>query len=152
MVLGAKLGGSLCNQPDAVAVPLISQAVNYLTAENPPAPYYVAKHGNGAEVGMEAAFHEWATCSTVACLSTQATGYVASALVLLTFSMRSMRLLRITGIISNLVFILYALLAHLPPVLILHSILLPVNLWRLMQLQTQTQAGVTLEEEAQPAT
>ena len=60
-----------------------------------------------------------------------ALGYVASALVLLTFSMKTMRYLRLTAIGSNIAFIAYGLHSHLPPILVLHMILLPLNLVRL---------------------
>lgn len=60
-------------------------------------------------------------------------GYIASALVLAAFSMKSMRLLRTTAIASNVVFIAYALAANMHPILVLHSILLPVNVCRLAQ-------------------
>ena len=62
-------------------------------------------------------------------------GYLASALVLATFSMKSMRPLRITAIVSNIAFLLYALNMHLQPILILHGILLPLNLFRLAQIE-----------------
>ena len=61
-------------------------------------------------------------------------GYVASALVLATFSMGSMRSLRVTAIASNLAFIAYAAYGHMPPILVLHSILLPMNIIRLIQI------------------
>jgi hypothetical protein len=64
-------------------------------------------------------------------LACDAAGYIASALVLATFSMRSMIPLRITAIASNIAFISYALVAHLHPILALHTMLLPVNLFRL---------------------
>ena len=64
-----------------------------------------------------------------------ASGYLASALVLTTFCMGSMRPLRLTAVASNLAFIFYAAVADIPPVLILHSILLPVNIFRLVQIQ-----------------
>lgn len=57
-------------------------------------------------------------------------GYIASGLVLATFSMRTMIPLRLLGIASNVAFILYGFLAGLPPVLILHLILLPLNIYR----------------------
>ena len=63
----------------------------------------------------------------------QASGYVASALVLTTFCMGTMFRLRITAITSNVAFIFYAAAADTRPVLILHSILLPVNIVRLVQ-------------------
>jgi len=60
-------------------------------------------------------------------------GYAASALVLITFSARSITTLRIVAIASNLMFIAYAVSARLPPVLLLHLLLLPLNAWRLWQ-------------------
>jgi hypothetical protein len=68
-------------------------------------------------------------------LGSDASGYVASALVLLTFCMNSMRPLRMVAIASNVAFIAYAMTAHLYPVLILHSILLPLNVTRLLQIE-----------------
>lgn len=62
-----------------------------------------------------------------------AVGYIACTLVLATFSMKTMWALRLTAIASNVAFIAYAELAHLPPILILHSVLLPLNLLRLKQ-------------------
>jgi CRP/FNR family transcriptional regulator, cyclic AMP receptor protein len=59
-------------------------------------------------------------------------GYLASALVLATFSMRGMVALRCMAIASNLAFIAYGALAGLAPVLVLHLLLLPVNVQRLM--------------------
>jgi hypothetical protein len=60
-------------------------------------------------------------------------GYAAAALVLLTFLAQSMHTLRAVAIASNVLFIAYALLADLPPVLLLHALLLPLNAWRLWQ-------------------
>lgn len=64
-------------------------------------------------------------------------GYLASALVLATFSMRSMRPLRAIAIVSNVMFIAYALAADLRPVLVLHALLLPMNVWRLFELRLE---------------
>jgi hypothetical protein len=69
------------------------------------------------------------------------TGFVASALVLITFTMKDMRLLRITAIFSNIAFIVYAEGHQLVPVLGLHIALLPLNLFRLMQVQTSAPPG-----------
>jgi len=60
-------------------------------------------------------------------------GYAAASLVLATFSVRSMTALRSIAIASNLLFIAYAALAGLSPVLLLHALLLPLNLFRLCQ-------------------
>jgi len=61
-----------------------------------------------------------------------AIGFIASGLVLAAFGMKDMVNLRIVAICSNIAFITYALLLDLPPILILHVILLPLNGWRLM--------------------
>jgi CRP/FNR family transcriptional regulator, cyclic AMP receptor protein len=60
-------------------------------------------------------------------------GYVASVLVLLTFIAKDMRLLRTAAIFSNLAFITYGTLQWLPPVLVLHVVLLPLNMVRLLE-------------------
>jgi membrane-associated protease RseP (regulator of RpoE activity) len=64
----------------------------------------------------------------------QCAGYLASVLVLATFAMKNMRLLRITAILSNVAFITYGTLQWLPPVIGLHLLLLPINLVRLIEL------------------
>lgn len=65
----------------------------------------------------------------------QIIGYVASALVLATFWMKVPVRLRQVGIASNIAFITYGVADHLVPIAILHSILLPINVWRLLQLK-----------------
>jgi hypothetical protein len=61
-------------------------------------------------------------------------GYIASTLVLLTFVAKDMRLLRTTAIFSNIAFITYGAIAWLPPVLLLHLVLLPLNIARLAEI------------------
>jgi hypothetical protein len=68
-------------------------------------------------------------------------GYVASALVLCTFTARSMRVLRCLGIASNISFILYATVTGMVPILILHSLLLPMNVYRLVQIVRAPTSG-----------
>jgi hypothetical protein len=60
-------------------------------------------------------------------------GFLASALVLAAFGMKDMVNLRIVAICSNIAFIAYALVLNLPPILLLHVILLPLNTWRLAE-------------------
>ncbi len=60
-------------------------------------------------------------------------GYVASAAVLATFCMSTMIPLRILALVSNVLFICYGFFGHIYPVLMLHSILFPINLVRLIQ-------------------
>jgi len=62
-------------------------------------------------------------------------GYVASALVFLTFYMRTMIPLRVVGILSNMAFMTYGLAGQVYPVFILHAILLPMNCVRLVQMR-----------------
>ena len=62
-------------------------------------------------------------------------GYLAGSLVLGAFSVTSMRKLRCIGIASNLTFISYAILAGALPILILHGLLLPVNVYHLIRIQ-----------------
>ena len=66
-------------------------------------------------------------------LTIDAIGFAAAGLVLATFCMRSMSALRWVAIASNLAFIAYGHLGNLPPVLVLHALLLPVNAYRLTQ-------------------
>ena len=64
---------------------------------------------------------------------TEFLGYAAASMVLATFAVRSIVTLRCLAIASNLLFISYALSAYIAPVLILHLLLLPLNLWRLRE-------------------
>src|SRR5260221_388358 len=54
-------------------------------------------------------------------------GYAASATVLATFCMNTMIPLRVTAILSNILFASFGFGAHIYPVMILHLILFPVN-------------------------
>ena len=62
-------------------------------------------------------------------------GYLAGALVLLTFYTKTMLQLRYIAICSNFAFIIYATLVELNPILVLHTLLLPLNFFRLWQLK-----------------
>ena len=62
-------------------------------------------------------------------------GYLAALLVLATFCMRDMVALRVVAIASNVAFIAYSGLADIGPVLLLHALLLPVNVVRLLELR-----------------
>jgi hypothetical protein len=61
-------------------------------------------------------------------------GWVAAALSLLTSSMRSMVSLRIAALATNVCFIAYGLVQDLYPVIALHSLLIPCNCYRLLEL------------------
>ena len=62
-----------------------------------------------------------------------ALGYVASSLALATFTAKSMVPLRALAIGSNLAFMAYSFSAALWPILLLHSIMLPLNVMRLRE-------------------
>jgi hypothetical protein len=78
-------------------------------------------------------------------------GYAAAAMVLVTFLAQSITALRALAIVSNVLFIVYAALAWLPPVLLLHALLLPLNAWRLWQAQhTARAAAARVDPELGP--
>ena len=60
-------------------------------------------------------------------------GFVGTALMVATLAMKTMIPLRAVGIISNIFQIAFALLAGITPMLIQHSILLPMNAYRLYE-------------------
>jgi hypothetical protein len=62
-------------------------------------------------------------------------GWVAAGLTLLTFSMRGMMALRLTGIAANIAFMSYGVAEGLYPVVALHLMLLPCNLIRLREIR-----------------
>jgi len=63
-------------------------------------------------------------------------GYVASAATVATYAMKTMMPLRIAAIVSNTLFLIYAALIQVWPLLVLELILLPFNSWRLWQILT----------------
>ncbi len=62
-------------------------------------------------------------------------GYIAAGLVIATLSMRTMVPLRIIGIASNVAFVTYAALMGSLPIVILHSILFVLNIYRLREMR-----------------
>lgn len=60
-------------------------------------------------------------------------GWTAAALMVATFSCREARHLRPLAVATNLAFVGYGAAAELMPVLALHLLLLPINLWRWAQ-------------------
>ena len=61
-------------------------------------------------------------------------GYAGAALMILTLAMKTMVPLRMVGIASNCCSIIYGFLAGIHPMFIQHSILLPLNIWRLYEM------------------
>lgn len=73
--------------------------------------------------------------------------------VLATFCMNTMRPLRILALASNVLFAVYGFFGALYPVLILHLVLFPINLARLVQVQrlirrvhTASTAGLSMDD------
>ena len=60
-------------------------------------------------------------------------GWIAAGLVLSSFYLKTMMPLRIVAMCSNVMFIIYAVLSDAPPILVLHCLLFPLNLWRLIE-------------------
>jgi len=70
-------------------------------------------------------------------------GYLAAALVLATFCAKSMVPLRALAIASNIAFVTYGFFDGLWPILLLHSVMLPMNAIRLREaLGSQNQAAL----------
>ena len=76
-------------------------------------------------------------------------GYAAALAVLGSFCMTTLVPLRILAVVSNLLFGAYGMMAHLYPVFVLHSILLPINLFKLARLQFY--AGVDAQADSNGA-
>jgi hypothetical protein len=66
-------------------------------------------------------------------IASDAIGYLASALVLAAFCMSEMVPLRVLAVCSNVAFLVYGLSLRLIPVWLLHTVLLPINCWRLWE-------------------
>ncbi|AUH73770.1 hypothetical protein CAB17_18265 [Legionella sainthelensi] len=62
-------------------------------------------------------------------------GYLACCLVFATFYVKRILTLRLIAICSNVAFILYAIGSTLYPIFILHSFLLPLNLYRIFEIR-----------------
>jgi hypothetical protein len=87
-------------------------------------------------------------------LSPETFGWVASSLTLVTFMCADMRRLRCAALGANAAFIAYGALAHLWPVLVLHLLLVPVNLWRLadaFKAESHVSKAPKRQDKLQPA-
>ena len=74
-------------------------------------------------------------------------GYLAAVTVLMTFCMNTFVPLRGIAIVSNLLFITYGIAGHLYPVFVLHAVLLPINVVKILQLQQRNDTGTTVQRE-----
>jgi hypothetical protein len=75
-------------------------------------------------------------------------GYLAALTVLMTFCMDTIVPLRGLAIASNILFIIYGIAGHLYPVLLLHAVLLPVNVLKIVQLK-QTVRRINADTQLQ---
>lgn len=60
-------------------------------------------------------------------------GFLAASCVLISTITPSIRWIRVAALFSNIFFVAYGLMHNLPPVLALHTILLPINLWHVLK-------------------
>jgi ribosome biogenesis protein Tsr3 len=93
--------------------------------------------GAAAALGLAATAHTPASWETAlagrAMAAADWSGWAAAALMVSTFASREARVMRPLAVAANVAFIGYGALGHLAPVLALHSLLLPINLWRWAQ-------------------
>lgn len=73
------------------------------------------------------------------------TGYIASLLVFLTFTMKDMVPLRVVALFSNVAFLAYGGALQLWPVIFLHGALIPINICRLAAEFRKTQTAQSVE-------
>jgi hypothetical protein len=59
--------------------------------------------------------------------------YIAPVLVFMSFFMKEIVPLRLVAIASNVAFALYGIGAGLVPIVVLHAVLLPLNVWRVIE-------------------
>jgi hypothetical protein len=80
-------------------------------------------------------------------------GYLASLMVLATFCMDTFVSLRIVAIVSNVLFGIYGIGEHIYPVFLLHAVLLPINILKLVRLQpANRERGTVLADHVPPVT
>jgi hypothetical protein len=72
-------------------------------------------------------------------------GYLAAVTVLMSFCMDTIVPLRGLAIASNVLFIVYGIAGQLYPVLLLHALLLPINVTKMVRLQVR---GINARRES----
>lgn len=78
-------------------------------------------------------------------------GWLAAALMVSTFACREPVRMRPLAVATNLAFIGYGMAAGLPPVLALHALLLPINVWHWWRAgRTSTPQGMDKPRGAAP--
>jgi hypothetical protein len=76
---------------------------------------------------------DWVIASGMSAAASNTFGWIAAALMVATFSCRDPLWMRPLAVCTNVAFAGYACFAGLAPVLVLHSLLLPINLLRWWQ-------------------
>jgi hypothetical protein len=79
-------------------------------------------------------------------------GFAASTATLSAFAQKQMMPMRISALIANLFFIGYGALGPFYPVLLLHLILLPLNVGRLLQQSRQDETARRTRKAEHPST
>lgn len=69
-------------------------------------------------------------------------GFAGTGLTIVAYGMRRLIPLRIAGILSSVAFLVYGLLIHSYPFVLMELTLLPINLYRLLELLTTPGAPV----------
>lgn len=87
---------------------------------------------------MADGFQNIAVWLTNTSMLAETVGLLAGVFVILAFYSKRAKRLRAYAILSNILFILYALSEWLVPVVLLHAVLLPLNIMRLYQIDTAT--------------
>jgi len=64
----------------------------------------------------------------------EALGWAASAATVIAYAMKTMMPLRVAAIVANTLFLIYAALTQIWPLLVVEAVLLPFNSWRLWQI------------------
>jgi hypothetical protein len=62
-------------------------------------------------------------------------GYLGGLLVFSTFYLKTMIRMRMVAVASNLMFVAYGWMGNLVPILVLHLLLLPLNVWRFVEIR-----------------
>ena len=73
-----------------------------------------------------------------------ALGWAGSALTVATFYCRNLRHMRPIAVCANVAMLGYGLVGALPPVVALHALLLPINLWRWRECVRQPELAASL--------
>jgi hypothetical protein len=114
----------------------------------------IARHSTVARDIYARRFQEYTRSSAMPAISwLDVVGYLASLTVLARFCVDTFVSLRIVAIASNVLFGIYGIGAHIYPVVLLHAVLLPINVLKLVRLLPANRArGTVLADHVPPVT